>query len=138
IPGAYSEQVIIGQWSTNCLDSPAQSRREWPDYHLELQQVIDEREWRKFETPQELAISLMAEVGELAHERPWEGDTGLLDLDTRSIAAELADIYNYLLRLSWHLDIDLLQSCFDKLEKVKDKYPIALANGNTKKYTQFV
>ncbi|KLO33713.1 hypothetical protein ABH37_00550 [Mycobacterium haemophilum] len=113
-------------------------RPEWPDYHLELQQVIRARDWHKLETPQDLAISLMAEVGELAQELQWKSRADLLDLDTQSIAAELADIYNYLHRLSWHLNIDLLQSCFDKLENVKSKYPVALAKGNSKKYTQFV
>ncbi|ORB45918.1 hypothetical protein BST40_19130 [Mycobacterium persicum] len=110
---------------------------EWPDYHLELQQVIREREWSKFETPQDLAISLMAEVGELAQELQWKYRADRVDLDVRSIAAELADIYNYLIRLSWHLDIDLLQSCFDKLVKVRQKYPVALAKNNTRKYTKF-
>ncbi len=138
IPGADSEQVVIGQWSTNRFESATQVRPEWPDYHLELQQVIRARDWHKLETPQDLAISLMAEVGELAQELQWKSRADLLDLDTQSIAAELADIYNYLHRLSWHLNIDLLQSCFDKLENVKDKYPVALAKGNSKKYTQFV
>lgn len=137
IPDVDSEQVVIGQWSTHRRESRALMAYEWPDYHLELQQVIREREWSKFETPQDLAISLMAEVGELAQELQWKYRADRVDLDVRSIAAELADIYNYLIRLSWHLDIDLLQSCFDKLVKVRQKYPVALAKNNTRKYTKF-
>ncbi|ORB87495.1 hypothetical protein B1987_13025 [Mycobacterium kansasii] len=110
---------------------------EWPDYHLELQEVIRDREWNTFETPQELAISLMAEVGELAQELQWKSRTDRRELDVRSIAAELADIYNYLIRLSWHLDIDLMQSCFDKLVEVREKYPVAVAKNSTRKYTKF-
>lgn len=138
IPGVESDSTVAGQWSTSHLDAAAQDRHEWMDYHLELQEMIRGREWNKFETPQELAISLMAEVGELAQELQWKSQTGIPDLDTKSIAAELADIYNYLFRLAWHLDIDMLGSCFDKLEKVKQKYPVALAKGNTRKYSELV
>lgn len=138
IPGAESDRSVLGQWSTSHLDAAAQDRHEWMDYHVELQEMIRGREWNKFETPQELAISLMAEVGELAQELQWKSQTGILDLDTQSIAAEMADIYNYLFRLAWHLDIDMLGTCFDKLEKVKQKYPVALAKGNTRKYSELV
>ncbi|VBA61984.1 GNAT family N-acetyltransferase [Mycobacterium attenuatum] len=137
IPGVDSEQLVIGQWSTNRRESRALIGCEWPDYHLELQEVIRDREWNTFETPQELAISLMAEVGELAQELQWKSRTDRRELDVRSIAAELADIYNYLIRLSWHLDIDLMQSCFDKLVEVREKYPVAVAKNSTRKYTKF-
>ncbi|WP_188113039.1 GNAT family N-acetyltransferase [Mycobacterium simiae] len=136
IPCVDSEQVVIGQWSTNYLESRGLVAYEWPDYHLELHQVIRDREWNTFETPQDLAISLVAEVGELAQELQWKSRGDRFDLDIRSIAAELADIYNYLLRLSWHLDIDLLQSCFDKLVEVREKYPVAVAKNSTRKYTK--
>ncbi|WP_373143261.1 GNAT family N-acetyltransferase [Mycobacterium marinum] len=123
IPGAESDQMVIGQWSTNFLDPKCFVQPEWADYHSELQEVILERGWRKFETPQELIISLMAEVGELAQELQWKSHDGILGLDISAIASELPDIYNYLLRLAWHLDIDLLHACFDKIEKVRKKYP---------------
>jgi ribosomal protein S18 acetylase RimI-like enzyme/NTP pyrophosphatase (non-canonical NTP hydrolase) len=138
IPGKEADDAVIGQWSTHVNDAALEHLMEWPDYQLALRQVVEHREWQKFETPQELLVSLMAEVGELAQELQWKSQWQAFDLDKASIAAELADVYNYLLRLSWHLDIDLLAACFEKLEEVCDKYPVDQARGSAEKYTSLL
>lgn len=144
IPGLNDSSGVVAQWSTSssCLISSAQSRnsdveqKTWPSYHAELQAVIADREWDSFETPQELLISLMAEVGELAEELQWTSNTPTFDLDRNSIGAEMVDVYNYLLRLSWHVGVDLLDAAFQKLAQVKEKYPVDKSRGTTKKYTE--
>ncbi|WP_234459362.1 GNAT family N-acetyltransferase [Corynebacterium macginleyi] len=143
IPGLNDASEVVAQWSTSsCLIPSAQSRnsgverKTWPLYHAELEAVITDREWDSFETPQELLISLMAEVGELAEELQWTSSTPTFDLDRNSIGAEIVDVYNYLLRLSWHVGVDLLDAAFQKLTQVKEKYPVDKSRGTTKKYTE--
>lgn len=143
IPGLDGDHVLA-QWSISPVHSnqslplptSVNAPRNWSEYHTELRNLIADREWSSFETPQELLISLIAEVGELAEELQWKSNTPTNQLDKRSIGAELVDVYNYLLRLSWHIDIDLLNVAFQKLAQVKEKYPVDKARGTTRKYTE--
>ncbi|MDK4326379.1 GNAT family N-acetyltransferase [Corynebacterium propinquum] len=144
IPGLDDTSQVAAQWSTAPArvvpsvqpPSSVADQKTWSDYHAELQDMISAREWDSFETPQELLISLMAEVGELAEELQWTSKIPTRDLDQHSIGAEMVDVYNYLLRLSWHIDIDLLDAAFQKLMRVKEKYPVNKSRGTTKKYTE--
>lgn len=52
----------------------------------------------------------------------------------RELAHELADILNYLLRLSRSADIDLLAAAREKLALNEQRYPVELARGNALKY----
>lgn len=144
VPGLDDTRKVTAQWSTAparatpSVQPPSSviTQRTWSDYHAELQDLISARDWNSFETPQELLISLMAEVGELAEELQWKSTTLTSDLDQHSIGAEMVDVYNYLLRMSWHMDIDLLDAAFQKLMRVKEKYPVEKSRGTTKKYTE--
>ena len=48
----------------------------------------------------------------------------------------MADVFNYLLLLAHDLDIDIVEESAKKLDKSKDKYPVAKSKGNSKKYTK--
>ena len=52
------------------------------------------------------------------------------------IADEIADVAVYLIELADNLGIDLESAIISKLEKNALKYPVALAKGNSKKYTE--
>jgi hypothetical protein len=52
------------------------------------------------------------------------------------VAAFLGDRL-YLIRLSDRLGVDLIAAGFEKLELNAKKYPVALAKGSAKKYTEF-
>jgi hypothetical protein len=49
---------------------------------------------------------------------------------------ELADVFAYLLRLSDVLGVDLGQALTAKIEVNAVKYPVHLARGNARKYTE--
>ena len=60
-----------------------------------------------------------------------------LPADKRSeIAEELADVLLYLIQLADKLDVDLLEAGRSKLAKNAIKYPVALARGSSRKYTE--
>jgi hypothetical protein len=52
------------------------------------------------------------------------------------IRLEMADILLYLVRLVDRLGVDLAASAFDKIAINAKKYPVALAKGLAKKYTE--
>ncbi|NJE84344.1 nucleotide pyrophosphohydrolase [Thermococcus sp. CX2] len=103
----------------------------------------DKREWKKYHTPKNLAISLVIEVGELLEHFQWKSDEEILK-DTKvpekreQLADELADVAIYTFLLANELDVDLEEAILRKLEKNERKYPVELVRGKYKKYTELV
>ena len=106
---------------------------------LALRAFAAERDWAQFHSPKNLAAALAVEAGELLEHFQWltEAESRSLPEDKRSaIAHELADVFIYLLQLSDHLGVDLLGAACDKMEANARKYPVALAKGSIRKYTE--
>lgn len=101
----------------------------------------DERDWKKFHTPLNLAISLQLEVSEVLECFQWKSEKesveGFQQAEKKNaIKEEVADIFSYLLLLADALDIDLKKALEEKIEKNARKYPVEKAKGNAKKYTE--
>jgi NTP pyrophosphatase (non-canonical NTP hydrolase) len=99
----------------------------------------DEREWAQFHTPKDMAISLCLEAAELLEFMQWKsGDELEKDLETRrtEVSHELADILYWTLLIAHHLQLDLAQALFEKLELNRKKYPVETARASSKKYTE--
>ena len=99
----------------------------------------DERNWRQFHTPKELAISLCVESAELLSLMQWKSGA---DLD-QAVAAkhsqirdELADVLHSVLLLASDLKVDLAAALEQKLAKDAEKYPVHKAKGRNTKYTE--
>jgi NTP pyrophosphatase (non-canonical NTP hydrolase) len=110
-----------------------------------IQQYLDsfakDRDWEQFHTPKNLVLALTGEVGELAEIFQWltVEEARQVMSDPRRAARtreELADILQYVIRLASVLEIDLNESLWAKLKLNESKYPIDLARGNAKKYTE--
>jgi dCTP diphosphatase len=93
-----------------------------------VQAFVDDRDWRQFHTPKNLAMSLAIEAAELMEHFQW------LDVDEsivrgrdparrEEITDEIADVCCYLLSLVNALDIDLSEAVKAKLVKNTRKYP---------------
>jgi len=101
-----------------------------------------ERDWDQFHSPQNLAMTLAVEVGELLELFQWktEVESRAVGQDPQAIAAvreELADVAIILLNLCNRMDTDLTQAVLAKLDVNAAKYPVNLAKGNARKYTDF-
>ena len=93
-----------------------------------MRAFVAEREWEKFHTPKNLAMSLAIEAAELMEHFQWLGSA-----DSRAVAAspdvlaevadELADVLCYALSLANVLQIDVSSAVLGKLEKNALKYP---------------
>lgn len=104
--------------------------------------ITSERDWDKFHTPKNIAMALSGEAGELTEIFQWltaEESYEVMknEKSATNVKDEVADIFFYLVRLCDLLDIDLESAYWQKVEKNLAKYPVNLAKGNAKKYTEF-
>lgn len=101
----------------------------------------NERDWEQFHTPKNLAMALAGEAGELLEIFQWmESEESFLANDPKAKSRaeeEIADILIYLVRISDRLGLDPLVAAEEKLKINAEKYPVELAKGNAKKYTEF-
>ena len=88
--------------------------------------VAQERDWTKFHTPKNMALDVVREMGEMIEHFIWETNEEIKKDKKRisEIKDEMADVLHALLLLADSLKIDLGESFWKKLEKVKKKYPV--------------
>lgn len=106
----------------------------------ELQRKIvefrDERNWKQFHNPKDLAISLSLEASEVLENFQWKSNEEAIEKNLQNIKEEIADVMIYAILLSNELDIDIEKAIVEKLEKNRKKYPVEKAYGSNKKYTE--
>lgn len=99
----------------------------------------DERDWRQFHDPKNLAEGLTVEAAELLENFLWKksGKPGELSADElANIRHELADIFVFVVFLCHELDIDLFAETHKKLELNARKYPVEKSRGSSRKYNR--
>jgi dCTP diphosphatase len=97
------------------------------------------RDWAQFHSPKNLASALSVEAAELLEHFQWLTEAQSRDLSDQkkaAVAAEMADVFLYLLNLSEKLGIDLMEASWAKLKANGEKYPVDKARGTMKKYTE--
>ena len=95
----------------------------------ELRSFVAERDWKQFHTPENLAKSISIEAAELLELFQWGSDA-----DEANIKDELADVLTYCILLADQYGLDPFELVIEKLEKTKDKYPVAKSKGKSDKY----
>ena len=87
----------------------------------------DDRNWRQFHNPKDLAISLSLEAAELLEVFQWSGT----DLECRDkmnkIREELADVVNYAILMADACGLDLDEIVQAKVRRNAEKYPVEKA-----------
>lgn len=99
----------------------------------------DERDWKQFHNPKDLAISLVLEAGEVMEHFQWKSKEEIASYvrtHKNDIGEELSDVLYWILLLSHDLEIDLVDAFEKKLVKNGTKYPIEKAKGSHLKYNQ--
>lgn len=100
-------------------------------------QFRDERDWKQYHNPKDLAISLSLEASELLENFQWKSNEEALIENLENIKDELADVVLYALLLADVLEIDPKEAILTKMEKNAKKYPVEKAFGSKKKYTAY-
>jgi dCTP diphosphatase len=101
----------------------------------------DQRDWAQFHTPKNLAAATAIEAAELQERFLWQTDAEVSrDLadpaKLAGVAEEIADVVMFAMLLADRLGIDLAEAIPAKLAANERKYPVELARGNARKYTE--
>ena len=107
---------------------------------LRLREFADSRDWNQFHSPKNLCMALGIEVAEISEHFQWLTEEQSRNLPQHKLdeeASELADTLLYLVRLADKLGVDLAAAAAAKIEVNARKYPVEMARGNARKYTEF-
>src|SRR3990172_3097332 len=119
------------------------SRRPRPLAFDELvRQVLafrDERDWRQFHNPKDLAVSISLEAAELLERFQWKSPAEVAALvadpqGQRQVSWEMADVLILLISLADVLGTDLVKAAQEKLQENERRYPVERARGTARKY----
>lgn len=104
-----------------------------------IEHFADERDWKQFHNPKNLAMAIASEVGELNEHFRWvksdEAFGFLRDPDaTAAVASELADVMMFALEFATVCEIDLTEAIKSKLKVNEQRYPVGKSKGNAAKY----
>ena len=104
-----------------------------------LKEFSKDRDWEQYHSPKNLAMALSVEVAELVEIFQWSNEGGLDVIkdpnQKNKIKKELADIFNYLVKLIDILDIDIEEASLSKIKENTEKYPIEKVKRKSAKYS---
>lgn len=104
-----------------------------------MKQVLkfrDDRDWKQFHNPKDLAISISLEAAELLEVFQWSAMDIKCENKLDKIKEELADVVNYCILMADTCGLDLDEIVQEKVRKNNEKYPVDKAFGCKKKYTE--
>ena len=93
------------------------------DLTSKINEFRDERNWRQYHNPKDLALSLSLEASELLENFQWLDAEEGAEKNRENIKDELADVFIYGLMIADDLDIDMNEAILEKLKKNAIKYP---------------
>ncbi|MCH8553113.1 MAG: nucleotide pyrophosphohydrolase [Natronospirillum sp.] len=99
----------------------------------QLKQFRDERDWKQFHNPKDLALALSIESGELLEAFLWKTPE---EAEREKVKEELADVFAFALLLADAYDFDVREIVLDKIGKNAKKYPVDKAKGTSRKYDE--
>ena len=86
-----------------------------------LRQFRDDRDWKQFHNPKDLALALSIEASELLETFLWKAPEAA---DSEKVKEELADVLAYALLLSDAYGFDVEKIVLDKIARNEEKYPV--------------
>lgn len=102
----------------------------------EVLKFRDDRNWRQFHNPKDLAISISLEAAELLEVFQWSAADVVCENKLEKIKEELADVVNYCILMADTCGLDLDEIVSEKIKRNNEKYPVEKAFGSKEKYTE--
>lgn len=106
----------------------------------EILQFRDERDWKQFHSPKNLAVSMAIEAAELMELFQWTRDADeerkVVMERAEPLRDEIADVLIYALLLCHEAGVEPGAAIRAKVEKNRASYPAERAKGSAKKYTE--
>lgn len=108
----------------------------------QLQRLIikfrDARDWKQFHNAKDTSLSIVLEAAELMEHFQWKNVDEIkehIKTHRKEIGEELADVFYWILLMSYDMDIDIKDALEKKLINAGKKYPVKKARGKHLKYT---
>ena len=104
-----------------------------------IQQILkfrDDRDWKQFHNPKDLAISISLEAAELLEVFQWSGTDLSNEGKREKIKEELADVLNYCVLMADACGLDIDEIVQEKIKVNDEKYPVSKAKGKKDKYNK--
>jgi len=102
--------------------------RTLTDLQKRVRDFRDERGWKKYHRPHDLAISLMLETAEFLEHFKWKTDAEMRryikSAKGKEVAEELSDVLHNVLLIAEEFQIDLECEFEAKMKKNEKKYPL--------------
>jgi dCTP diphosphatase len=113
--------------------------RDFGEIELRVKRFRDERDWKQFHKPKDVAVSVAIEAAELLEHFQWKTDDEvrayLADEKHReAVGREMADVLILLVSAADVVGVDLYAAALAKIEENARKYPVAKSKGNATKY----
>ena len=102
----------------------------------EVLKFRDDRDWKQFHDPKDLAISISLEASELLEIFQWSRDDVYCLDKIDKIKEELADVVNYCILMADACNLDLDKIITDRIKLNAAKYPADKAKGTSTKYNE--
>ena len=96
----------------------------------------DDRDWKQFHNPKDLAISISLEAAELLEVFQWSAEDLNCTQKIDKVKEELADVVNYCILMADACNLDLDEIVCEKIKRNNEKYPVEKAFGCKDKYTK--
>lgn len=96
----------------------------------------DDRNWKQFHNPKDLALSISLEAAELLEIFQWSGADTVCESKIDNIKEELADVLNYCILMADVCGLDMDEIIQEKIKKNREKYPVEKAKDSAKKYNE--
>ena len=96
----------------------------------------DDRNWKQFHNPKDLAISINLEAAELLEVFQWSGSDTVCESKKDKVREELADVLNYCILMADVCGLDMDEIVQEKIKCNNEKYPVEKAKGSAKKYDE--
>ena len=87
----------------------------------------DDRNWKQFHNPKDLAISISLEAAELLEIFQWSGSDTVCEEKIDKIREELADVLNYCILMADACGLDMDEIIQEKVKRNNVKYPVGKA-----------
>jgi len=106
-----------------------------------IKKFRDERDWKKFHNPKDLAEAISIEASELLELFLWKTKEESMEFvknkkNCEEISDEVADVMVFLIEFCDNYSIDIEKAIEKKLQKNAKKYPVNKAKGVATKYTK--
>lgn len=131
------EGIMLEAYNENIINARYNRREKMTQETInQVLQFRDDRNWKQFHNPKDLALSITLEAAELLEVFQWSGSDTVCEAKKDKIREELADVLSYCILMADACGLDMDEIVQEKMVRNGEKYPVEKAKGSAKKYDE--